>query len=162
MMGEDEVVKSWREVLVVHSSSSKYVHKLFQEMIEYEKMSDRQKLRFSSGHFIKFHGRQTHGDELKPQDLNLRSEDIVCEWQVEKVKNSLKKLAGNYSEDTIDKKTKATALVNAIIEHDHNSLLMETASGPGTSWSRFEEEEIERFRKYVKSLKPFRYSQYLD
>ena len=125
-------------------------------------MSERQKLRFSSGHFIKFHGRQTQGEELKQQDLNLRSEDIVCEWQVEKVKNSLRTIAGNFTEDTIDKKTKATALVSAIIEHDHKSLLMETASGPGTSWSRFEEEEIERFRKYVKNLRPFRYSWYLD
>jgi hypothetical protein len=119
-------------------------------------MSERQRLRFGSGHFIKYHGRQSQGEKLKQQDLNLRAEDMVCEWQVEKVKNSLRTLGGNYTESTIEKKTKATALISAIMEHDNKSLLVETASGPGTSWKRFEDEEIQRFRDYVKSLRPFR------
>ena len=142
--------------LSLHSTSSKYVHKLFHEMVEVEKMSERQRLRFSSGHFVKYHGRQTQGEKLKPQDLNLRAEDMVCEWYVAKVKNSLKTLGGNYTEETIEKKTKATSLIGAILDHDNKSLLVETASGPGHSWNRFEDEELKRFRDYVQSLKPFR------
>ena len=142
--------------LSLHSTSSKYVHKLFHEMLEFEQLSERQKLRFASGHFIKYHGRQSMGDKLKQQDLNLRAEDMVCEWQVEKCKNSLRTLSGNFTEETIEKKTKATALISAILEHDNKSLLIDTATGPGTSWNRFEDVEIQRFRDYVKRLQPFR------
>ena len=142
--------------LSLHSTSSKYVHKLFHEMLEVAKMSERERLRFTTGHFVKYHGKVTEGEKLKPQDLNLRAEDMVCEWMVEKVKNSLKTLGGNYTEETIEKKTKATSLIAAILEHDNKSLLIETSSGPGHSWSRFDEEELKRFREYVQSLKPFR------
>ena len=88
--------------------------------------------------------------------MNLRSEDIVCEWLVEKTKNTLKSLGGNYTEETIEKKTKATSLVNAILEHDSKSLLSENTSGPGHSWDRFDYEELKRFKDYVQGLKPFR------
>ena len=142
--------------LSLHSTSSKYVHKLFHEMIGFEKMSDRERLRFSSGHFIKYHGKVSQGEKIKPQDMNLRAEDMVCEWYVEKVKNTLKTLGGNYTEETIEKKTKATSLINAILEHDNKSLLLESSSGPGHSWNRFEEDELKRFREYVRRLQPFR------
>ena len=66
-----------------------------------------------------------------PQDMNLRAEDMVCEWMVASVKNSLKSLGGKYSEETIEKKTKATSLVGAILDHDCRSLLSEVSSGPG-------------------------------
>ena len=142
--------------LSLHSSLSKYVHQLFQELLEVQKMSDRERMRFASGHFIKYHPRQSSGLELKPQDLNLRSEDMVCEWCVAKVKNNLKSLGGNSSEETIEKKTKATALIDAILQHDNRSLLVDTSTGPGHSWDRFAEDELERFRDYVRKLNPFR------
>ena len=142
--------------LSLHSTSSKYVHQLFQELVAVEQMSERQRLRWSAGHFIKFHGKQSEGDKIRAQDMNLRAEDMVCEWMVEKVKNSLKSLGGNYTEETVEKKTKATSLVGAILDHDCRSLLNEVSSGPGHSWSRFEDEEIQRFRGYVESLRPFR------
>ena len=142
--------------LSLHSTSSKYVHKLFHEMIGFEKMSDRERLRFSSGHFIKYHGKVSQGEKIKPQDMNLRAEDMVFEWYFEKVKNTLKTLGGNYTEETIEKKTKATSLINAILEHDNKSLLLESSSGPGHSWNRFEEDELKRFREYVRRLQPFR------
>ena len=88
--------------------------------------------------------------------MNLRAEDMVCEWYVEKVKNTLKTLGGNYTEETIERKTKATSLINAILEHDNKSLLLESSSGPGHSWNRFEEDELKRFREYVRRLQPFR------
>ena len=81
---------------------------------------------------------------------------MVCEWLVGGVKNSFKTLGGNFTEETIDRKIKATSLVNSILDQDNKSLMLET-SGPGTSWERFEEEEIERFKKYVGKLKPFRF-----
>ena len=142
--------------LSLHSTASKYVHQLFHEYIAVEKMSERQKLRWSSGHFVKFHGKQSEGEKIKPQDMNLRAEDMVCEWMVASVKNSLKSLGGNYSEETIEKKTKATSLVGAILDHDCRSLLSEVSSGPGHSWRRFDDEELARFRLYVQSLNPFR------
>ena len=142
--------------LSLHSTSSKYVHQLFLEMMRAKQMSERERLRWSSGHFIKYHGRQSTSDRLTSQDMNLRSEDIVCEWLVEKTKNTLKSLGGNYTEETIEKKTKATSLVNAILEHDSRSLLSENTSGPGHSWDRFDDEELKRFKDYVQGLKPFR------
>ena len=80
---------------------------------------------------------------------------MVCEWMVGDVKSSLKCLGGNYTEETIDKKSRAMLLVNALVDHDDRSLLIQ-GSGPGTSWDRFEEEEITRFRQYVRRLDPFR------
>ena len=80
---------------------------------------------------------------------------MVCEWLVGGVKNSLKTLGGNYTEETIDKKMKATSLVNSMLDQDARSLMIETR-GPGTSWDRFEPEEVERFKSYVSKLNPFR------
>ena len=78
----------------------------------------------------------------------------MCEWLVAKVKNSFKTLGGNFSEETIDRKSKATALVTSILENDSQSLLLDSGN-PGHSWERFDIEEIERFKTYVKKLKPF-------
>ena len=73
-----------------------------------------------------------------------------------KVKNSFKTLGGNFTEETVDRKSKATALVNSILENDSQSLLLDS-SLPGHSWDRFDVEEINRFKEYVKKLNPFRY-----
>ena len=62
---------------------------------------------------------------------------------------------GNYTEETVDKKCKATALVNSILEQDTRSLLIESNS-PGHSWERFDGEEIKRFAEYGHELNPFR------
>ena len=75
-----------------------------------------------------------------------------------KVKNSFKTLGGNFTEETIDRKSKATALVNSILENDSQSLLLDSGTS-GHSWERFDGEEIERFKLYVKKLKPFMPSQ---
>ena len=143
-------------VLSLHSTSSKYVHKGFHELIKMKSMSERQKLRFNSGSFVKYHGKQSKGACLKPGDLNNRSEDMVCEWLVGDVKSSLKSLGGNYTEETIEKKSRAMSLGKTLVSQDDKSLLIE-GSGPGTSWERFEAEEIDRFRKYVHKLDPFRF-----
>ena len=45
-------------VLSLHSTSSKYVHKGFQEVVKLKGMSDKEKLRFNSGSFVKYHGKQ--------------------------------------------------------------------------------------------------------
>ena len=142
--------------LSLHSTASKYVHKGFQEMLKVKCMSERERLRFNSGSFIKYHGKQSTGSCLRPRDLNNRSEDMVCEWLVGEVKESLRSMGGNYTEDTIDKKMRATSLVNELLENDNNSLLI-AGSGPGSSWERFDEDEVDRFRKYVHKLDPFRY-----
>ena len=71
-----------------------------------------------------------------------------------KVKNSFKTLGGNFTEETIDRKCKATALVNSILDNDSESLLLDSGT-PGHSWVRFDIDEIDRFKKYVKRLKPF-------
>ena len=80
---------------------------------------------------------------------------MVCEWLVGGVKNSFKTLGGNFTEETIDRKIKAMSLVNSILDQDCQSLMID-ASGPGTSWDRFELEEVDRFKEYVKRLNPFR------
>ena len=144
--------------LAIHSTASKYVHKGFQELVKLKYMSERMKLRFNSGHFIKYHGKVSSDLKVRPSDLNNRSEDMVCEWLVGGVKNSFKTLGGNFTEETVDRKIKATSLVNSILDQDSKSLLIET-SGPGTSWDRFEVEEVDRFRSYVAKLNPFRPSQ---
>ena len=71
------------------------------------------------------------------------------------MKNSFKTLGGNFTEETIDRKIRATSLVNSILEQDNRSLLIETP-GPGTSWDRFDGEEVLRFKAYVEKLIPFR------
>ena len=86
-------------------------------------MSDKEKLRFNSGSFVKYHGKQSKGVGVKAGDINNRSEDMVCEWMVGDVKSSLKCLGGNYTEETIDKKSRAMSLVNALVDHDDRSLL---------------------------------------
>ena len=141
--------------LSLHSTASKYVHKGFQELIKMKAMSDRMRLRFNSGHFVKYHGQQSTDGKVRFSDLNNRSEDMVCEWMVAKVKNSFKTLGNNFSEETIDKKSKATALVNSIIEHDSKNLLVDS-NFPGHSWERFDADEVNRFKEYVHKLKPFR------
>ena len=118
-------------------------------------MSDRSKLRFNSGHFINYHGKNSARSQISKRDLNNRSEDMVCEWQVSEVKNSFKTLGGNYTEETIERKIKATSLVASILDQDNRSLLIDSV-GPGMSWERFQEEEIFRFKSYIKKLKPFR------
>ena len=74
------------------------------------------------------------------------------------MKNSFKSLGGNYTEETIDKKSKATTLVNNLLEQDSQSLLIDS-NLPGHSWERFEVEEIKRFSEYVHKIKPFRFVQ---
>ena len=81
---------------------------------------------------------------------------MVCEWLVAGVKNAFKSMGGNYSEETIERKMKAMPLVNSILEKDCKSLMIETP-GPGSSWDRFEAEDRDRFREYLRRLKPFRY-----
>ena len=142
-------------ILSFHSTASKYVHKGFQEMIKQKSMSDRMRLRFNSGHFVKYHGKQSIDGKVRFSDMNNRSEDMVCEWMVAKVKNSFKTLGGNFTEETIDKKSKATALVNSILDQDSRSLLVDSST-PGHSWERFDVEELKRFREYIHKLKPFR------
>ena len=142
-------------VLSQHSTASKYVHKGFQELVKTKSMSEKLKLRFYSGHFIKYHGKQSIDQKIRPSDLNARSEDMVCEWLVGGVKDSFKTLGGNFTEETIDKKVKAMSLVNSLIEKDRRSLLLESR-GPGTSWDRFETDETVRFRDYIRKLDPFR------
>ena len=144
--------------LSFHSTASKYVHKGFQEVVKLKSMSERMRLRFNSGHFVKYHGKQSTDGKLRFSDLNNRSEDMVCEWMVAKVKNSFKTLGGNFTEETIDKKSKATALVSSILEQDSRSLLVDSST-PGHSWERFDTEEIKRFKEYVHRLKPFRFEQ---
>ena len=143
--------------LSLHSSASKYVHKGFHELIKQKCMSDRMKLRFNAGSFVKFHDMRNSGSSIRPGNLNCRSEDMVCEWLVEDVKNSLKSMGGNYSEETVDKKIRAMPLVNSLLDADDMSLAIEKR-GPGSSWSRFDDEELGRFRKYVQKLDPFRCS----
>ena len=143
-------------VLSLHSNASKYVHKGFQELVKLKGMSERMKLRFLSGHFIKYHGKMSSDQKIRPSDLNNRSEDMVCEWLVGTIKNSFKTLGGNFSEETIEKKVKAMTLVNSILDKDNKDLLLDS-QGPGTSWDRFETEESDRFREYVQKLDPFRY-----
>ena len=123
-------------------------------------MSERSKLRFNSGSFVKFHGKQSSDQNVRPSDLNNRSEDMVCEWLVGSVKNSFRTLGGNYNEETIDKKVRAMSLVNSMLDHDCKSLLIES-NGPGTSWERFDSEEVDRFRDYVHTLDPFRYMEHI-
>ena len=118
-------------------------------------MSEKEKLRFNSGSFVKYHGKQSKGKDVRARDMNNRSEDMVCEWMVGDVKSSLKCLGGNYTEETIDRKSRAMSLVNALVDKDDSSLLVD-GSGPATSWARFEEDEIQRFRQYVSRLDPFR------
>ena len=118
-------------------------------------MSERLKLRFLAGHFVKFHGKQSSDMKIRSSDLNNRSEDMVCEWLVGGVKDSFRTLGGNFTEETIDRKVKAMSLVNSVLEHDNKSMLIESSS-PGTSWDRFDIEEAERFRGYVRKLDPFR------
>lgn len=142
--------------LSLHSTASKYVHKGFQELLKVKRMSERARLRFNSGSFIKYHGKQSKGSSLKPKDLNNRSEDMVCEWLVGDVKESLKSMGGNYTEETVEKKMRAMSLVNKVVETDNRSLLLPN-TGPSSSWERFDEEELERFRKYAHQLDPFRY-----
>ena len=142
-------------VLSQHSTSSKYVHKGFQEMVKLKSMSERSKLRFNSGSFVKFHGKQSTDMKIRPSDLNNRSEDMVCEWMVVGVKSTFRTLGGNYSEETIDKKMRAMSLVDTILEKDNKSLMID-GNGPGTSWERFESDEVDRFREYVCKLDPFR------
>ena len=142
-------------VLSLHSTASKYVHKGFQELIKLKRMSERMKLRFNSGHFVKYHGKQSTDGKVRFSDLNNRSEDMVCEWMVAKVKDSFKTLGGNFTEETIDKKSKATALVNSILEQDSRNLLVDSST-PGHSWERFDSEEVKRFREYIHKLNPFR------
>ena len=142
-------------VLSQHSTASKYLHKGFQELLKLKTMSERMKLRFNSGHFVKYHGKQSTDMKVRPSDLNNRSEDMVCEWMVGEVKNSFRTLGGNFSEETIEKKTKAMSLVNSMLDTDRRSLLLESP-GPGSSWDRFETEEVNRFREYIHKLDPFR------
>ena len=142
--------------LGLHSTASKYVHHGFLELIRLQSMSDRQRLRFNSGSFVKYHGKQSSDQIIRPSDLNNRSEDMVCEWLVAGVKNAFKSMGGNYSEETIERKMKAMPLVNSILDKDCKSLMIETP-GPGSSWDRFEAEDRDRFREYVRRLKPFRY-----
>ena len=66
--------------LSMHSTASKYVHKGFQEVIKLKSMSERMKLRFNSGSFVKYHGPQSTDGKVRFSDLNNRSEDMVCEW----------------------------------------------------------------------------------
>ena len=119
-------------ILALHSTASKYVHKGFQEVVKLKSMSDRMRLRFNSGSFVKYHGKQSSDGKVRFSDLNNRSEDMVCEWLVAKVKNSFKTLGGNFTEETVDRKAKATALVQSILEQDSRDLLMD-ASLPGHS-----------------------------
>ena len=142
-------------VLSQHSTASKYLHKGFQELLKLKTMSERMKLRFNSGHFVKYHGKQSTDMKVRPSDLNNRSEDLVCEWMVGEIKNSFRTLGGNFSEETIEKKTKAMSLVNSMLDTDRRSLLLESP-GPGSSWDRFETEEVIRFREYIHKLDPFR------
>ena len=121
-------------LLPLHSSASKYVHKGFHELVKMKSMSEQLKLRFNSGSFVKFHQeRATSSNSMKLSDLNNRGEDMVCEWLVGDVKSSLKRMGGSYTEDLLEKK------------------------GPGRSWDRFDDEEINRFRQYVQKIDPFRY-----
>ena len=83
---------------------------------------------------------------------------MVCEWMVAGVKSSFKSLGGNFSEETIERKMKSMPLVTSMLDQDCKSLMIET-SGPGTSWDRFEVEDRDRFREYVRKLKPFRPSE---
>ena len=83
---------------------------------------------------------------------------MVCEWMVAKVKNWFKTLGGNFTEETIDKKSKATALVSSILEQDSRNLLVDSTT-PGHSLERFDVEEIKRFKEYVLKLKPCRCEQ---
>ena len=141
--------------LSIHSTAPKYLHYGFQELVKSKSMSDRLRLRFNSGSFVKYHGRQSLDEKIRPSDLNNRSEDMVCEWMVSNVKSSFKSLGGNFSEETIERKMKAMPLVTSLLEQDCRSLMIET-SGPGTSWDRFEVEDRDRFREYVRKLNPFR------
>ena len=120
-------------------------------MVKLKTMSDRSRLRFNSGSFINYHGKQSFGSGVRPKDMNSRSEDMVCEWMVGEVKESLRSMGGNYTEETIDKKMRATPLVNELLKKDNASLLI-PSTGPGSSWDRFDEEEISRFRKYGKQI----------
>ena len=61
------------------STTSIYVHKLFDKMLDVKKTSKMQRFRFTTGHFVKYHGKMTKDDKLRAQDLNLRAEDMVCE-----------------------------------------------------------------------------------
>ena len=65
-------------------------------------------------------------------------------------------MGGNYTEETVEKKMRAMSLVNKVVETDNRSLLLPN-TGPSSSWERFDEEELERFRKYAHQLDPFRY-----
>lgn len=67
-------------ILSLHSTASKYVHKGFQEVIKLKTMSERTRLRFNSGSFVKYHGQQSTDGKVRFSDLNNRSEDMVCEW----------------------------------------------------------------------------------
>ena len=81
---------------------SKCVHKGFQKVIKLKSMSERMRKRFNSGSFVKYHGKQSSDGKVRFSDLNNRSEDMVCEWLVAKVKNSFKTLGGNFTEETVD------------------------------------------------------------
>lgn len=143
-------------VLSLHSTASKYVHKGFQELVKLKSMSEFTKLRFNSGSFVKYHGRKTVGTSIRPSDLNVRSEDMVCEWMVGEVKSTLKGLGGNYTEETIDRKMRSMSLANSLLDNDEQSLLIDSRKA-GTSWDRFDTEEKTRFKEYVHKLDPFRY-----
>ena len=143
-------------VLSLHSSASKYVHKGFHELVKQKSMSERSKLRFNAGSFVKFHQLRASSSNMTLSNLNNRSEDMVCEWMVGDVKSSLKSMGGNYTEETIDKKMRAMSLVNTLLDDDDESLLLDKR-GPGSSWDRFDDEELNRFRQYVSKIDPFRY-----
>ena len=62
--------------LALHSTSSKYLHKGFQELIKVKSMSDRMRLSFNIGHFVKYHGSKSTDGKVRFSDLNNRSEDM--------------------------------------------------------------------------------------